>query len=65
MATAGPHQTPGPGLLSRICELRDNVSAYDASYLALAEVLGCSVLTADARLGRVPGARCPVTVIPR
>ncbi|GAA3159654.1 PIN domain-containing protein [Blastococcus jejuensis] len=56
---------PVPGLLSRIWELRDNVSAYDASYVALAEVLGCSLLTADARLGRVAGVRCPVTVIPR
>jgi predicted nucleic acid-binding protein len=56
---------PVPGLLSRIWELQDNLSAYDASYVALAEVLGCSLLTADARLSRVSGARCPITVIPR
>ena len=53
------------GLLDRVWELRENVSAYDASYLALAEALGCSLLTADARLGRAPGLRCPVTVVPR
>ncbi len=50
--------------LDRVWELRDNVSAYDASYVALAELLGCSLLTADARLGGAPGTRCPVTVIP-
>ncbi len=53
------------GLLGRVWELRENVSAYDASYLALAEALGCSLLTADARLGRAPDLRCPVTVVPR
>jgi predicted nucleic acid-binding protein len=54
-----------PGLLDRIWQLRENVSAYDASYVALAEALGCSVLTADTRLSRAPGLRCPVTVVPR
>lgn len=56
---------PISGLLGRVWELRENVSAYDASYLALAEALGCSLLTADARLGRAPDLRCPVTVVPR
>jgi predicted nucleic acid-binding protein len=56
---------PIGGLLDRVWELRENVSAYDASYLALAEALGCALLTADARLGRVPGLRCAVTVVPR
>ena len=52
------------GLLERIWQLRENVSAYDASYIALAEALGCAVLTADGRLGRAPGTRCSVTVVP-
>jgi predicted nucleic acid-binding protein len=56
---------PAGGLLDRVWELRDNVSAYDASYLALAEALGCTLLTADARLSRVPGLRCSVTLVPR
>ncbi|CCG04376.1 type II toxin-antitoxin system VapC family toxin [Blastococcus saxobsidens] len=56
---------PVGGLLHRVWELRENVSACDASYLARAEALGCSLLTADARLGRAPGLRCPVTVVPR
>lgn len=52
-------------LLERVWQLRENLSAYDASYVALAESLGCALLTADARLGRSPGLRCPVTVVPR
>jgi predicted nucleic acid-binding protein len=56
---------PVTGLLDRVWDLRDNASAYDASYLALAEALDCAVVTADARLARVPGLRCPVTVVPR
>jgi predicted nucleic acid-binding protein len=56
---------PVAGLLDRVWELRENVSAYDASYVALAELLDCSLLTADGRLGRAPGTRCAVTVVPR
>jgi predicted nucleic acid-binding protein len=52
-------------LLDPVWELRNKVSACDASYIALAELLGCSLLTADARLGRAPGIRCPITVVPR
>jgi predicted nucleic acid-binding protein len=61
----GVHRHPVAGLLDRVWELRENVSAYDASYLALAEALGCALLTADARLSRVPGLHCPVTIVPR
>jgi len=56
---------PTRGLLERIWELRDNLSAYDAGYVALAESLGCALVTADARLSRAPGLRCPITVLPR
>ena len=61
----GVTRYPVLGLLGRVWELRENVSAYDASYIALAELLDCSLLTADARLGRAPGTRCPITVVPR
>lgn len=53
------------GLLERIWELRDNLSPYDAGYVALAESLGCAVVTADTRISRAAGIRCPVTVVPR
>jgi predicted nucleic acid-binding protein len=50
-------------LLDRVWELRQNVSAYDAVYVALAEVLDAVLLTCDARLARVPGILCRVDVI--
>jgi len=42
-------------LLDRVWELRDNVTAYDAVYVALAEALQCPLLTCDGRLARAPG----------
>jgi predicted nucleic acid-binding protein len=56
---------PAVGLLKRIWPLRDNLSAYDATYVALAESLDCTLVTADARLSNAPQLRCPVTVVPR
>lgn len=53
------------GLLGRIWELRHNVSAYDATYVALAEALEAPLVTADGRLARAPGPRCTVTVVRR
>jgi predicted nucleic acid-binding protein len=53
------------GILDRVWQLRDNLSAYDATYVALAEQLGCALLTADQRLAGAPGLRCPITVVPR
>jgi predicted nucleic acid-binding protein len=43
-------------LLDRVWELRHNLTAYDAIYLALAEVLDLKLLTCDGRLARAPGA---------
>jgi predicted nucleic acid-binding protein len=53
------------GLLSRIWELRDNLGAYDATYVALAEASGCDRVTADARLARAPGPKCAIRVVRR
>jgi predicted nucleic acid-binding protein len=50
-------------LLGRVWELRDNVTPYDASYVALAEALGVTLLTADARLANAPGIRCEVELL--
>jgi predicted nucleic acid-binding protein len=50
-------------LLPRIWELRTNVTAYDAAYLALAELLRAPLLTCDARLTRAPGHRADVETV--
>ena len=60
----GVTRYPVVGLLDRVWQLRDNLSAYDASYIALAELLDCSLLTADARLSRAPGIHCPLMLVP-
>lgn len=39
----------------RIWELRDNLTAYDAAYVAMAEILNAPLLTRDARLAETPG----------
>ncbi|TPG34196.1 type II toxin-antitoxin system VapC family toxin [Mycolicibacterium hodleri] len=51
-------------LVERVWELRDSVTAYDAVYVALAENLGCALVTADARLATGHGPRCAVAVVP-
>jgi len=56
---------PLVGLLDRTWELRHTVSTYDATYVALAESLDCTLVTADGRLSRSPGPRCTITVVPR
>lgn len=50
-------------LLPRVWELRDNVTPYDAAYVALAEALDAELLTADVRLASAPGLRCSVSVL--
>ena len=52
-------------LSERVWALRHNLSAYDASYVALAEALDCALLTADAGLAGAPGPACPITLVPR
>lgn len=44
-------------LLPRIWELRENVTAYDAAYIALAEALAAPLVTTDAKLARASGIR--------
>jgi predicted nucleic acid-binding protein len=50
-------------LADRVWELRHNLSAYDAVYVALAEVLDAVLLTGDAKLAGAPGHRARVKVL--
>jgi predicted nucleic acid-binding protein len=50
-------------LLPRIWELRHNVAAYDAAYLALAEVLDAPLVTCDRSLAEAPGHEARVEVV--
>lgn len=51
------------GMLHRMWELRDNLTAYDATYVALAEALDCPLLSADQRLAGAPGPNCVITAV--
>ena len=57
----------------RVWELRHNITSYDATYIALAEWLGCPcqrlgdtfpVVTLDLRLSRASGPRCEILTPP-
>jgi predicted nucleic acid-binding protein len=56
---------PHRPLLARIWELRENATVYDASYLALAELLAAPLITADQALARMPGIHCQVELLER
>jgi predicted nucleic acid-binding protein len=49
--------------MGRVFELRANLTAYDATYVGLAEALGCELVTADGRLAGAPGVGCPIKVL--
>ncbi len=50
-------------LLGRAYELRHNVGAYDAMYVALAEILQCPLITTDVRLSNAAGVRCEIELL--
>ena len=51
-------------LLQRAWDLRATVRGSDAMYVALAEAMGATLLTTDARLARAHGPRCSIVVVP-
>jgi len=50
-------------LLARCWELRDNLTIYDAAYVALAEALQATLITGDRRLTRASGPRCHIELL--
>lgn len=50
-------------LLQRVWDLRKNLTAYDAVYVALAEVLDDVLLTCDRPLSRAPGLTCRIALV--
>ena len=55
-------RAPHRPLLRRCWELRDNLTIYDAAYVALAEAMNTALLTGDQKLARAPGPQCPIEI---
>ena len=53
----------GDAFRRRAFSLRENLSAYEAAYVALAEALECPLVTRDARLARAPGHEARIEVL--
>jgi predicted nucleic acid-binding protein len=63
LATLPLRRVPHLPLLARAWELRDNLTAYDAAYVALAESLRALLLTADGGIEKASGVCCDVEVL--
>ena len=50
-------------LLPRMWDLRENLTPYDAAYVALAELTGAVLVTGDERIAASPGTRCEIQII--
>ena len=57
------HRYPHDFLLQRVWDLRNNFTAYDAMYVALAEVLDAPLLTRDKRLAASPGHHARIELV--
>jgi predicted nucleic acid-binding protein len=57
------HRHPHVDLLARVWELRANLTAYDAVYVALAEAIASPLVTCDAPLGAAPGHAARIEVV--
>lgn len=57
------HRAPHLPLVARCWELRDNLTTYDATYVALAEALDATLLTGDRRLARSAGPTCTIELL--
>ncbi|WP_377268979.1 type II toxin-antitoxin system VapC family toxin [Peterkaempfera sp. SMS 1(5)a] len=60
LGAAKVRKIPVEPLLDRIWQLKDNLTPDDAAYVAVAELLGAPLVTADLRLMRATGPRCAI-----
>jgi predicted nucleic acid-binding protein len=58
-----PVVVPTRSLAARIWELRQNLTTYDAAYVAAAEHYRCALVTTDGRLARATGLECAVSLV--
>ena len=63
LADAPIERLPTTHLSLDVWRLRHNLSAYDATYVALAAALGCPLLTADEGIARAPGTAVAVVKV--
>lgn len=63
LASARISRHPHSLVVRRVWDLRHNLSAYDAAYVALAELLDVPLLTLDGRLAAAPGLEASVEVL--
>ena len=63
LAVMGLKRWPHRALRGWALALRDQLSAYDAIYVAMAEVIGATLVTRDVRLARAAGHRARVEVV--
>lgn len=63
LAALPMHRAAPLALLPRCWELRDNLTTYDAAYVALAEALEATLLTGDRRLAQAAGPTCPIELL--
>jgi predicted nucleic acid-binding protein len=63
LAVAPIRRMPLAPLLERMWDLRDNITPYDAAYVALAEQLDATLVTCDAKLVASPGAKCAFDLV--
>ena len=56
-------RVPLAPLMERMWDLRESITPYDAAYVALAEHLGCSLVTCDTKLAHSSGSRCMIELL--
>ena len=64
LAALPAQRAPHRPLLARCWELGDNLTIYDAAYVALAEAMHATLLTGNRRLARATGPQCLIEILP-